>query len=387
MARSVILMHKDNPVAEVELYDNKPFKINKLYDRKFLPVGCGCTKDTDEEAISFAGGHLMAWNSRRAIPIGRINYKKLEDKYGDLNEYLISSLGLSLTDCYWYKPLNSDLMWDEVSLQKNGFISDLFLLNEFFEKTYNPDLTTNGVLEKYWINNDGMSCLVKAGELPGATPDGILAANEVVAAKVATLMKLEHANYYKGIYQNNKYCVSECVIKSDDYDMFSLEDYRIELGIKDAFFIRQTPLYSKFEKDFFNMAVFDVLLHNIDRHTSNISFLRDSSTGEYVKMAPLYDSGMCLNATMQEEHNLDCFKPFEDNGIDYLNAFDKAMFKNIVIPSKESIFSIIQETYKNFDLEEKYIKAAQRKISQNINALIDTYIKPIKTKIEIQEER
>ena len=38
---------------------------------------------------------------------------------------LVNNLALSLTDCYWIKPIDSLVTWEQVSLFQNNFV-DLF---------------------------------------------------------------------------------------------------------------------------------------------------------------------------------------------------------------------------------------------------------------------
>lgn len=45
------------------------------------------------------------------------------------------------------------------------------------------------------------------------------------------------------------------------------------------------------------MILLDAIFGNGDRHAGNFGYLRDSNTGEYLSMAPLYDFDHALDAT------------------------------------------------------------------------------------------
>ncbi len=66
---------------------------------------------------------LYSWWSDRKVPISRSNIEQLlRDKgYSLPQEYLYKNLALSLTDCYWIKPIDSDLKWADVNLYTNVF--------------------------------------------------------------------------------------------------------------------------------------------------------------------------------------------------------------------------------------------------------------------------
>ena len=50
------------------------------------------------------------------------------------------------------------------------------------------------------------------------------------------------------------------------------------------------------------MIVMDAAMANVDRHSGNYGFMVDNSTGEVLRMAPLFDHNMaCLPMMMQQD--------------------------------------------------------------------------------------
>ena len=61
----------------------------------------------------------------------RVHANALDVQYRGListGEYLLRNLGLSLTDHYWIKPIDSSLKWAEVNLFDNDFRDNIISL-------------------------------------------------------------------------------------------------------------------------------------------------------------------------------------------------------------------------------------------------------------------
>ena len=63
-------------------------------------------------------GYLRNWWENRQVPVsqGRIKSMLAENGISDPGDYLLRNLGLSLTDYYWMKPVDSDLRWHQTGL-------------------------------------------------------------------------------------------------------------------------------------------------------------------------------------------------------------------------------------------------------------------------------
>lgn len=52
------------------------------------------------------------------------------------------------------------------------------------------------------------------------------------------------------------------------------------------------------------MLILDAIIGNGDRHAGNFGWLRDTSTGAYVSMAPLYDFDHALDSSLETDRLL-----------------------------------------------------------------------------------
>ena len=80
----------------------------------------------------------------------------------------LRSLGLSLTDHYWYRPSGLGLKWKDVDSFDREFdtsFGESILRRDYaaLAKTdpYTPDCTLGGILKKGWIRDDGSPLLLK----------------------------------------------------------------------------------------------------------------------------------------------------------------------------------------------------------------------------------
>ena len=72
---------------------------------------------------------LRKWWQQRSIPIDQGKIQEMLSKKGFTGpgQYLIKNLGLSLTDCYWIRPVDSDLKWADVNLFSNEFHDNMLV--------------------------------------------------------------------------------------------------------------------------------------------------------------------------------------------------------------------------------------------------------------------
>ena len=64
------------------------------------------------------------WGKDRAIPKTRHGAKTAMQKlgYASTNSALVNNLALSLSDCYWIRPREEQLFWNDVNLFSNDFV-------------------------------------------------------------------------------------------------------------------------------------------------------------------------------------------------------------------------------------------------------------------------
>ncbi|MCD7776966.1 MAG: hypothetical protein LUH47_00410, partial [Clostridiales bacterium] len=145
------LMHKDDVAAvlSIDSISGNIVKIAKKCAPELLPLG---GRKSPEE--------LKKWWARRAVPIAQGNIKKLlmSADIPTTQNLLVRNLGLSLTDHYWIKPIDSGLTWKNVNLYENDFKDKSAELNfcntiaDLDEATpFYPGSSLQGELEKKWI--------------------------------------------------------------------------------------------------------------------------------------------------------------------------------------------------------------------------------------------
>ncbi len=359
----MLLMHKDIPVAVIIVRNDKPIGVNKIINEQHLPYSL---KGSLEKADQW----IIEWHSNRAIPVGRINSEQLREQFGDFDKLAIRSMGLSLTDSYWYKPEGKDIKWEHVDLHRNGFTPDLLLFKKRLlkEQGISPDYTTNGVLEKFWIQSDKKPFLLKSGDVPGITHNsGILAANEIIASKTAKLMNIPHAGYTATRIDGvpDLLCASECVIQDDKTDYVSALSLHTQFCAYDDPESKIKSVYQDldFINEFMDMVKLDYILGNTDRHLSNFGIITDSDTTEILQPAPLYDSGACLGWTKDIEGQL-LLRPL---GISRNKIAEQLIGKEM--PLESNIKNIVQETYESLSMPESYFHIALRVVSEGYELL------------------
>lgn len=330
------LMHKNIPVAEIELDDASGAiaAIGKVYAPEHTPVGIPVKKDAVDRAL------LNDWWKSRAIPASRDGIKEAlkEMRIATTQKLLDKCFGLSLSDQYWICPNESGLTWDQVNFFDNPFSEDvgdiLFgkrLSGEAFS-LMSPDNTSDGWLKKKWKIIDGKRCLIKGGS--GATQQEPY--NEVLASQVMRRLGISHVPYALTIENEYPYSVCENFVTSGTelvsawYIMQTKKKpnhvsvYQHYLDCCDALGIPGIA-------DFLDrMLVVDFLIVNEDRHQNNFGVLRDAETLEWLGAAPIYDNGASmwfdkpLSMIQPTVSNIPCkpFKTGHSEQIKLVTSFD-----------------------------------------------------------------
>lgn len=318
-----ILMHKNIPVAEIEIDDAVGVitEVSNVLEKEHLPIGVIHSLRHKEIVDRAALNH---WWRGRSIPAGRMGISDALDSLGlyETGELLTKCFGLSLSDHYWVKPFESALTWEKVNFFDNDFsddIGDVLLGTSRKVSDFNflsPDNTSDGNLKKRWKIINGKRCLLKSGsELFRQQPF-----NEVIASKIMERLGIDHVSYGIIWYENEPFSLCENFITKD---MELISAHRIlqirpkenheneylhyvnicrELGIKDI-----VP-------DLDAMIVTDYLIANEDRHFNNFGLLRNADTLEWIGAAPIFDSGTSLWYNVAEKNipyaDVKC-KPFK----------------------------------------------------------------------------
>lgn len=302
---------------------------------------------------------LERWLHDRAIPITRENF----DKYTKNSAlgFMIDSHSLSLTDCYWTKQCTEDINWNAAKLFNSNKIDRLDIVNEQQQcgKRYSSvNSTLGGQLEKFWyyVYTKNGNKELKLAKKTSIT-NNILNIREVIASKIYD--KQGYKNYCKYSYIRNRFNqVTGCKCKAftcEQLELITVYDLLEEYGKtqSDNIYTEIVKLASNYGANVAEVVnqldmqtLVDYLVTNRDRHQNNIGFLRDPDTLRIIKIAPIFDSGSCielegqlpLGLTNTTTHNLyntelECLEHVKD-----INTLDLSK-----LPSNRWI----EEQYKN----------------------------------------
>ena len=142
---------------------------------------------------------LRRWWEDRQVPLSQGRVKEMLEEKGFTvsGSFLLQNLGLSLTDHYWIRPVDSTLKWKDVNLFDNDFREDL--LHRVNERTgtsygtYSPNSSLKGELEKSWAIRGGKRVLIK-GNHGSSSQESI---NEVIAAELHKAQGYDNYTKYR----------------------------------------------------------------------------------------------------------------------------------------------------------------------------------------------
>ena len=296
-----VLMNKNTPVLEAEYMSGVGVFTNiyALYNTDYMPYHL-CVSCVE----------LSEWFKNRGIPSFRDRLDLLMHRLNvhAPSELLDKAFGLSLSDQYWLKPKDLDISYDKINFFENDFEYAPFrdaslsknsdcIQNE--SSLYSPNNTTDGMLRKAWIIEDGIRYLLKGGY----KNETLQPFNEVLASEICRRLGFDHVEYSLAIYKDMVVSKCPCFIdvntelvtgrqimddSIDDYESY-IKKLESE-GIEDA--------RIKME----NMFILDYLMLNEDRHLNNFGIIRNVNTLKWVDVAPIFDNGQSLNIQYYDEY-------------------------------------------------------------------------------------
>ena len=287
-------------VIEIKNIDYAPFILKKVYE-----------KENSEDIRTtltnwFRGRGIPTWRDKLDLLLYKLNINSPE-------ELLNKSFGLSLSDQYWLKPYDSDIKYDDINFFDHDFDSADFLEATFTNKSFTitneealktPNNTTDGMLKKTWIIENGKRFLLKGGY----KNEILQPFNEVLASEICERLGFSHVSYSIDIIKDRIVSKCECLTTKDteiipayqiiygnkkNKNILDYENYiniLVENGIKSA--------REKLE----NMYVLDFIIMNEDRHLNNFGIIRDVNTLEWLDICPIFDNGQSLNINFYDEN-------------------------------------------------------------------------------------
>ena len=378
---NAVLMHKEIPVVDIVVDEDSGviLGIDTVHNSEHLPIGILEQNGVIDRA------EFNSWWTERSIPASRFGIKDALEELGitSTRTLLLRCYGLSLSDQYWFKPINASLTWRAINFFENPFSDDvgdiLFGANKRKDvlDLSSPDNTSVGDLKKRWKIIDGKRCLVKGGSNPFRQQPF----NEVIAAKIMDLLGIPHVDYSVAWDQGVPYSVCEDFVTRDSE---LVPAWRILKALKKS---NTDSQYQRLLKccatlgingvtEFIDrMIVLDYIIANEDRHLNNFGAIRNANTLEWIGMAPIYDSGSSLGfdklpQQMKSEKDVDC-KPFKKRHIEQLGLvtdfswidFDKLIGVGAII---DTVFS---DNRASEFIDVTRIKAIKDSVERRINVL------------------
>ena len=331
-----VLMNKNTEVLVAEYNEVSKFfdRIIEVKDIHYAPYIIESIYEEGDENSNALRTNLSEWFKGRGIPIWR---DKLDLLLHRLNidtpsELLDKAFGLSLSDQYWIKPYNSDITYDDVNFFDNDFdyaefleaslsLNSKVITRESSLRT--PNNTTDGMLKKAWVIEDGVKYLLKSGY----KNEVLQPFNEVLASMICERLGFKHVPYTLNVYKNTVVSKCPCFI-SRNTELITA--YQIKNNMKRYDSVEDYEAYIKKLEDegivdarikIENMFILDYLIMNEDRHLNNFGIIRDVNTLKWVDVAPIFDNGQSLNIQDYNEDEVVIFghgrlfyevKPFDE---------------------------------------------------------------------------
>ncbi len=313
-----ILMNKNTEVLVCE-YNTNLNVFDKMYEIiniDYAPLILKNYYEEDKDTLAllrrltewFKGRGIPSWRDKIDLLLHRLNIETAE-------ELLDKAFGLSLSDQYWIKPYDSNLKYDDINFFDNDFDYAEFLeaslsLNSKIVKKETslktPNNTTDGMLKKAWIIENGTRYLLKGGY----KNEILQPFNEVLASMICDRLGFNHVPYTLDVYKDTVVSKCPCFITKDTelitayqiknnmkrYD--SEEDYEEYIKC-----LEENGIPNVREK-IENMYILDFLIMNEDRHLNNFGIIRDVNTLKWLDVAPIFDNGMALNIQSYDDEEL-----------------------------------------------------------------------------------
>ena len=313
-----ILMNKNTEVLVCE-YNTNLNVFDKMYEIiniDYAPLILKNYYEEDKDTLAllrrltewFKGRGIPSWRDKIDLLLHRLNIETAE-------ELLDKAFGLSLSDQYWIKPYDSNLKYDDINFFDNDFDYAEFLeaslsLNSKIVKKETslktPNNTTDGMLKKAWIIEDGTRYLLKGGY----KNEILQPFNEVLASMICDRLDFNHVPYTLDVYKDTVVSKCPCFITKDT-ELITAYQIRNDMKRHD-----NTDDYEEYIKKLEengisnarekveNMYILDFLIMNEDRHLNNFGIIRDVNTLKWLDVAPIFDNGMALNIQSYDDEEL-----------------------------------------------------------------------------------
>ena len=260
---------------------------------------------------------LTSWFKNRSVPDFRPDALKRLRAIGfeSAASLMASGFGASLSDQYWIKPLGSTASWKDINCFENNFSEELGELllphddssipslvkkikSNIDVLASSPDAALNGNLPKRWeIDSAGRRIMVKAGRPANRFQEPF---NEAIASDLCSRI-LDKGDYVTYSLRDNGFMkwTSACETMVDQltefvpaYAILSSSKVPSDQGLFDFYVDSCSAHGLDVKTGIEKMLVVDYLMANFDRHWNNFGLLIDTENREWLRPAPVFDTGV-----------------------------------------------------------------------------------------------
>ena len=300
-----ILMNKNTEVIVLE-YNTILNGFSEFYEIKNIEYApliiFNSYKENNNDDIMLT--NLSEWFKGRGIPSWRDELDLLLSRLNITTprELLDKAFGLSLSDQYWIKPYNSNILYSDINFfdhdfEDSDFVDLTFGSNISIDKInlMSPNNTTDGRLKKTWIIDDNKRYLLKSGY----KSEVMQPFNEVLATKICERLNFYHVPYTLEIIHNQVVSKCPCFIKTNTELVTAYQVLHKNCEKTNAY---EDYIKILEEKNILNarsyiedMIILDYIILNEDRHLNNFGIIRNVETLKWESIAPIFDNGQSLN--------------------------------------------------------------------------------------------
>ena len=332
--------------------------------------------------LELTDASVLQWLERRIIPKNREFVHEILSSLGlavnDVQGVISTCKGLSLNDSYWVVPVGFTGKFADYNLYENRFSEILSLVaytgNMQSDAAFStsPELTTDGMLRKAWRFIDGEGIVLYKGGTTDYANAGKEPYSEFYASQVAQTMGLDAVEY--GLENWKGMLASTCKLFTDINTSYIPIGRIVTHGGLDAVVKHYDTLGGVFSESIRDMLVFDALIYNTDRHYGNFGLLRNSSTGEIIAPAPIFDNGAGLfaYAMPNEYENLDEYALTRHPV--YPNTTFEQLVKALITPRQvaqlRKMLNFTFSRHPKLNLPESHLTAIEKHLRKRATQLI-----------------
>lgn len=381
----VSLMNRNVLVLNAVMVENTFTRIISIKNIEYAPISINNAYHDKSKSLIKA---LNEWFKGRSIPSWR---KDLEKLLSNLNvryteELLMKSYGLSLSDCYFIKEINNNILWEDINFFDNDFLYLGYLEATYSDSISNqlslasPNNTTDGMLSKAWVLEDGKRKLLK-GTYTSSRVEPI---NEYITSIICEKLNINHVNYKIDIYNNKIVSICDNCLNSHEeiisaYDVFMSRrksnndsEYNHYVKILESFGL------TDIKKNLSDMYLIDYIMMNYDRHMKNFGVIRDVETLKITRFMPIFDTGqsLCCDKLLDEMSFKDgeckLFSNVHAKFSDLLKYIHLSYYNlNLLEDIPDLLNDVLHRYIKYTEMNEERIKKIVNGIRYRINYLIE----------------